>query len=92
MNNAYKKKLSLSGRLTLIAVSSIIPLTLLIGYLLMVLTNSVKTFDRISNSVNYASRYATEFKERMDYSMYYAIIWDLKLSALRGRNVFCRRD
>ncbi|GAA6490835.1 MAG TPA: sensor histidine kinase [Candidatus Bariatricus faecipullorum] len=79
----WKKIPSLNTRMKLIVFSTLLPLTILIGYLLYVLNSSVQTFDRVSNSVNYASRYASEFKERMDYSMYYAIVWDMDLKELR---------
>lgn len=86
MEEEKKKKkngLSLRSRIFLIVLSCFIPLTALIGYLLYTQYTTVQAFDRVPNSVNYASKYVTEFKERMDYSIYYAIIWDKPISELR---------
>ena len=78
-----KKGLSLRSRIFMIVLSCFIPLTALIGYLLYTQYTTVQAFDRVANSVNYASKYVKEFKERMDYSMYYATVWDKPVSELR---------
>ena len=86
MEEEKKKKkngLSLRSRIFLIVLSCFIPLTALIGYLLYTQYTTVQAFDRVANSVNYASKYVKEFKERMDYSMYYATVWDKPVSELR---------
>lgn len=86
MAEGKKKKVggfSLRSRIFLIALSCFLPLTALIGFLLYTQYSTVQTFDRVASSVNYASKYVTEFKERMDYSIYYAIIWDKPISELR---------
>lgn len=76
------KKTSIGTRFFLIIVSALVPLTMLAGYLFYVLNSSIQTFDKVANSVNYASRYVKEFKERMDYSVYYALIWGLEITEL----------
>ena len=86
MAEGKKKKVggfSLRSRIFLIALSCFLPLTALIGFLLYTQYATVRAFDQVATSVNYASRYVTEFKERMDYSIYYAIIWDKPISELR---------
>lgn len=78
-----QRKFSIRARLGLITISSLLPLTLLIAYLLFTLNVCIHTFDKVATSVNYASMYVKEFKERMDYSIYYALIWGMDISELR---------
>lgn len=75
--------LSLGKRIALVALSCLLPLTLLIGYLLYTQRTLIREFDRVASSVNYASQYVKEFKERMDYSIYYALIWGKQIGELR---------
>ena len=74
MKRKYKRHISLNERLGLIAVSALVPLTILVFYLMYVLNMSNHAFDQITNSVTYANSYESEFKERLDYSMYLAVI------------------
>lgn len=64
-------------------VASLLPLTMLVGYLLYAQHMIIHEFDRVASSVNYASQYVKEFKERMDYSIYYALIWGKQIGELR---------
>lgn len=68
-----KRKLSLNRRLSLIALSALVPLVVLVGYLLYTINATNHAFDQVANSVTYAYIYAAEFKERVDYTMHYAI-------------------
>ena len=51
-----------------------IPMILVMTYLLASLTNATSAYAQITKSVSYANMYARDFKERMDYSMYLAVI------------------
>lgn len=83
----YKERkgrgLSLGKRLALVVISAFLPLTILVGYLLYMQYKTIQEFDRVASSVNYASQYVKEFKERLDYSVYYALIWGKQLTDLR---------
>lgn len=79
--------LSLGVRLYIIVLSSLLPLTMLIGYLLYVQNRTIHAFDHVAGSVNYASMYVKEFKERMDYSIYYALTWGKGIDEL-GENMY----
>ena len=78
-----KKNISLGKRLGMVVISSLLPLTILVGYLLYTQHMVIREFDRVASSVNYASKYVKEFKERMDYSIYYALIWGKEIGELR---------
>lgn len=78
-----RKSISLRARLYLVVVSSLLPLTVLIGYLLYTQNRTIQAFDQVASSVNYASMYVKEFKERMDYSIYYALTWGKDIDELQ---------
>ncbi|MCP1111315.1 sensor histidine kinase [Ohessyouella blattaphilus] len=67
------KKLSLNKRIGLIALSALLPMALLLSYLLFVLSSSVQSFNEVTKSISYASAYAETAKDKIDYTMYYAI-------------------
>ena len=87
MKRKYKRHISLNERLGLIAVSALVPLTILVFYLMYVLNMSNHAFDQITNSVTYANSYESEFKERLDYSMYLAVIRGEPVSELEEGKV-----
>lgn len=58
----------------MISVSIVVPMILLMGYLMYLLNYTNHAFDDITESITYANNYAKEFKERMDYSVYLAVI------------------
>lgn len=87
MKRKYKRHISLNERLGLIAVSALVPLTVLVFYLMYVLNMSNHAFDQITNSVTYANSYESEFKERLDYSMYLAVIRGEPVSELEEGKV-----
>ncbi len=68
------RKLSLNRRLVMISVSIVVPMTMLVVYLMYLLNSTNHAFDGITESITYANNYAEEFKERMDYSVYLAVI------------------
>ena len=71
----------------MIAVAALLPLTILVLYLMYVLNMSNHAFDQITNSVTYANSYESEFKERLDYSMYLAVIRGEPVSKLEEGKV-----
>ncbi len=68
------RNVSLNQRLAGISFAVFIPMILVMTYLLASLTNATSAYAQITKSVSYANMYARDFKERMDYSMYLAVI------------------
>ena len=69
-----RRNVSLNQRLAGISFAVFIPMILVMTYLLASLTNATSAYAQITKSVSYANMYARDFKERMDYSMYLAVI------------------
>ena len=68
-----KKKVSLNTSLITIAVTAFVPMLLVLFYALYTLSGATTAYSKITYSVTYANE-ALEFKERMDYSMYLAVV------------------
>ena len=68
------RNVSLNQRLVGIFLAVFIPMILVMSYLLASLTNATDAYAQITKSVAYANQYARDFKVRMDYSMYLAVI------------------
>ena len=68
-----KKKIPLNKRLLAIALASFIPMMLVLLYALFSLNSATKAYSKITYSVTYANQ-TMDFKERMDYSMYLAVV------------------
>lgn len=68
------KKTSLNHKLTTISVTVFLPMFLVMIYLLVSLSNATEAYSQITQNITYANQYTKEFKSRMDYSMYLAII------------------
>lgn len=68
------KRMSLNKKIVLIPLSVFIPMLCVVVYLLVTLMQSVNEYNGITESVTYANHYSKEFKERMDYTMYLAVI------------------
>lgn len=69
-----KKGYSLKNRLYMLLLVSLLPLTMLITYLL-VMTNSVsEQYDEIVEKITKANEYNINFKEDLDYSMYIIVV------------------
>lgn len=71
MNN--RKSKSLNKRLLAIALSALVPMSIALMFALGSLSYSSRLYSKTTRSVTYANR-ALDFKERMDYSMYLAVI------------------
>ena len=67
-------KISLNKRLNAISMAAFIPMFLVMLFLLVSLSGATKAYADITQSVTYANQYAMDFKERMDNSMYLAVI------------------
>ncbi|MDY5846081.1 MAG: sensor histidine kinase [Bariatricus sp.] len=67
------KKMSLNKRLFVIAIAAFVPMLLGLIYALVSLNNATTAYEKITHSVTYANQ-CMEFKKRMDYSMYLAVI------------------
>lgn len=83
----FMYKLSLNKRLALVTVLILVPMIALVSYLLYLLNNTNQAFGDITESITYANRYSTEFRERMDYSMYLAVIRGEPVSQLEEGKV-----
>lgn len=68
-----KKSMSLNTRLLGIALLAFVPVFVVLVYALDSLAEASNAYERITRSVTYANESA-DFKERMDYSMYLAVI------------------
>ncbi len=68
-----KERLTLNARLTAIALAAFVPMTIVLIYALLSLSSVTNTYLKITQSVTYANQ-TMDFKERMDYSMYLAVI------------------
>ena len=73
---------SLNGRISMISISALLPMLCAVAYLLMVLVHLGSDYNEITRSVTYANQYSKEFKERMDYSMYLAVIGNKSVEEL----------
>ena len=69
-----KSKTSLNYRLTAISVTVFVPMFLVMIYLLVSLSNATDAYSEITQNIAYANQYTQDFKTRMDYSMYLAVI------------------
>ena len=68
-----RKMLSLNTRLIAIALSAFIPMFLVLVCALMSLSGTTNTYTKIIQSITNANQ-TRDFKQRMDYSMYLAVI------------------
>ena len=74
MRNMGKKGYSLKNRLYMLLLVSLLPLTILIMYLL-VMTNSISDqYDGIVEKITKANAYNINFKDDLDYSMYIIVV------------------
>lgn len=67
-------KLTLNKRLAAISIAAILPMIILLSYILWKLTDATTAYADINRNVSYANQYARDFKERIDYTMYLAVI------------------
>lgn len=70
----FKHKQSLSKNLARIPVAAIVPMFILSSYLLWALSDATNAYSGINNNISYANKYVIDFKERIDYTMYLAVM------------------
>lgn len=75
-------KLSLNKRLLCISLAGFLPMVILVAYLLVSLVKAADAYEEITQNVAYANEYVKDFKERMDYSMYLAMIGNKEMEEL----------
>ncbi len=65
---------SMNKKLGYIVVVAILPMAFMLLYLLWALSNATNAYTDINRNVAHANQYARDFKERIDYTVYLAII------------------
>ena len=75
-------KRSLNRRLSLISIVVFIPMFCLAVILMVSLMKASHAYSEITHSVSYANQYVKDFKERIDYSMYLAVIGNMGMEEL----------
>lgn len=68
-----QKNMSLNKRLLLIATVAFLPMLFGLAYALFSLNHATTAYTKITRSVTYANQ-CNDFKDRMDYSMYLAVV------------------
>ena len=76
------KKLSLNRKIMMIAVAAIVPMICLVCYLLWTISYTTGVYADITNNVAEANEYVRDFKERIDYTTYLAVINNTKIDEL----------
>lgn len=76
------KKLSLNRKIMMIAVAAIVPMICLVCYLLWTISYTTGVYADITNNVAEANEYVRDFKERIDYTTYLAVINNKKIDEL----------
>ena len=67
-------KTSLNSRLLMISLTVFMPMVFVMIYLLVSLSNATDAYRDITHNIVYANQYTQDFKGRIDYSMYLAVI------------------
>lgn len=67
-------KASLNQRLIMISLTVFMPMLFVMIYLLISLSNATDAYSEITHNIVYANQYTQDFKGRIDYSMYLAVI------------------
>ena len=65
---------SLNHRLLRISLTVFMPMLFVMIYLLVSLSNATDAYRDITHNIVYANQYTQDFKGRIDYSMYLAVI------------------
>ena len=73
------KKLSLNRKIMMIAMAAIVPMICLVGFLLGTLFYTAGAYSDITNNVAKANEYVRDFKQRIDYTTYLAVINNKKI-------------
>ena len=80
----FKHKQSLSKNLARIPVAAIVPMFILSSYLLWALSDATNAYSGINNNISYANKYVIDFKERIDYTMYLAVIGNKSIDEIEA--------
>ena len=67
-------KTSLNQRMIMISLTVFMPMLFVMIYLLVSLSNATDAYSEITHNIVYANQYTQDFKGRIDYSMYMAVI------------------
>lgn len=70
----WLRKGSMNKRLGNIVIAAILPMALMLIYLLWALSDATNAYTDINKNVAYANQYVRDFKERIDYTAYLAVI------------------
>ena len=73
------KNWSINKKLLSISLSAFLPMVILATYLIVSLNNAASAYSEITKSVAYANRYVKDFKSRLDYSVYLAVVSNMQL-------------
>ena len=68
------KNWSINKKLLSISLSAFLPMVILAAYLIVSLNNAASAYSEITKSIAYANRYVKDFKSRLDYSVYLAVV------------------
>ena len=70
----HLRRLSLSRKLAFISIIAILPMSIMSFYLLWAVSDATNAYSDINHNISYANKYVQDFKERIDYTMYLAVI------------------
>lgn len=73
---------SINKKLRRVVTVAVLPMAVLLIYLVWALSNATDAYSDINKNVAYANQYVMEFKERIDYTVYLAVIGNKKFSEL----------
>ena len=73
------KNWSINKKLLSISLSAFLPMVILAAYLIVSLNNAASAYSEITKSIAYANRYVEDFKSRLDYSVYLAVVSNKQL-------------
>ena len=73
------KNWSINKKLLSISLSAFLPMVILAAYLIASLNNAASAYSEITKSIAYANRYVKDFKSRLDYSVYLAVVSNKQL-------------
>ena len=82
------KNWSINKKLLSISLSAFLPMVILAAYLIVSSNNAASAYSEITKSVAYANRYVEDFKSRLDYSVYLAVVSNKQL---KGSEMELRR-
>ena len=81
------KNWSINKKLLSISLSAFLPMVILAAYLIVSLNNAASAYSEITKSVAYANRYVKDFKSRLDYSMYLAVVSNMQLKEVDALHI-----